>query len=295
MSPIHEKDVFSDMEATALNDAAFGGARLSRSDDYVLPEVPEHASRLSGGDIEDFAEDEFWERTDEQEGVPPMGVPQPQDFQKEQAAPAPGDREPEPEQAIEVPVQGPIEPIQPPIGLPMVASGASVAATIPRRISRAISRPRRRRHRTASRRARPRPRRRRLIPFLMLAMLLSMGAAYAAIWYFVPPRSHVYGSMTFLNYDWVAGTAEGVHFEATQRQLLAADDTRKHALDLLQQHDPHLSGGFLQIPDLYGRVIRSIGVSAARETASRRRRSSSVTTARTRTATGSGWGCCCRR
>lgn len=262
MSPIHEKDVFSDMEATALNDAAFGGARLSRSDDYVLPETPEHASRLSSGDIQDFAEDEFWERTDEQEGVPPMGVPQPQDFQKEQAAPASAD-----EMApVEVPVQGPIEPIEPPIGLPMVASGASVAGTIPpANFSRDLPRPAAPSSHGVPPVPRPRPRRRRLIPFLMLAMLLSMGAAYAAIWYLVPPRSHVYGSMTFLNYDWVAGTAEGVHFEATQRQLLAADDTRKHALQLLQQHDPQMSGGFLQIPDLYGRVLRGIGVSSARE------------------------------
>ena len=71
--------------------------------------------------------------------------------------------------------------------------------------------------------------------------------------------------MTFLNYDWVAGTAEGVHFEATQRQLLADDATRKHAVELLQQHNARLAGGFLQIPDLYGRVIRSIGVSTVRE------------------------------
>jgi hypothetical protein len=68
------RDVFSDLEATAMNDAAFGGARLSRGDDYILPESPESASRLSDKTDHDFAEDDFWNRTDEEEGLPPTGV-----------------------------------------------------------------------------------------------------------------------------------------------------------------------------------------------------------------------------
>jgi pSer/pThr/pTyr-binding forkhead associated (FHA) protein len=276
MTPLHEKDVFSDFEPTALNDAAFGGARLSRSDDYVLPESPEAASRLSSGSVEDFAASDFWNRTDEQEGVPPMGVPKPQDFKPpqddslERSASASSAEV----TTIEIPMEGSMPaagapPRQPPVGFPMVGAGATgpqgVAAENYSRDVQPPASPVGGPPQRVPPVPRPRPRRRRLIPFLMLLMLLSMAAAYAGIWYLVPPRSHVFGSLTFLNHDFVAGTIDGSQFEATQRQLLGSDRTRKHAIELLQQHTPQVSAGFLQIPELYGRVTRSIGISATRE------------------------------
>jgi len=257
MSPIHEKDVFSDFEATAMNDAAFGGARLSRADDYVLPETPELASRLSSDPIEDFAESEFWERTDEQEGVPPMGVPKPQDYVVNDQ-PVAGDAA-APTEESPVPPQTPIET---PAGMPAGGGQNIPPENLPRQRPRSPGAPPS--QHPVEPPERTRARRRKLIPFLMLAMLLSMAAAYAAIWFGIRPRSHVYGSMTFLNYDWVASTGDGIEFESTQRRLLAADTTRKHAVELLQQQNSQISAGFLQIPDLYGRVIRSISLSAMR-------------------------------
>ena len=74
------RDAFSDLETAPLNDAAFGGARLSHADDYVLPETPQAAARLGDEPDPDFANDEFWNRTDEQDDLPPMGIPQPEDY-----------------------------------------------------------------------------------------------------------------------------------------------------------------------------------------------------------------------
>jgi hypothetical protein len=255
MSPIREKDVFSDFEATAMNDAAFGGARLSRADDYVLPESPENVSRLSSGATEDFAEDEFWERTDEQEGVPPMGVPKPEDFSDKDAS-ASGDVAASTEAKVDAPIEIPLE-----------VAAASGAENIPAQDLSHDRPPPPAGHYPpgpAHPPERTRSRRRRLIPFLMLAMLLSMAAAYAAIWFGVPPRSHVYGSLSFLNYEWIPATGDGIEFESAQRRLVADDQTRNHAIELLQQQNPQTSPGFLQIPNLYGRVIRSIGLSQTR-------------------------------
>ena len=70
-----EADAFSDSGAVPLNDAAFGGAQLSRSDEYHVPESPETAARLANGPENDFAEDDFWNRTDEEDGLTPMNVP----------------------------------------------------------------------------------------------------------------------------------------------------------------------------------------------------------------------------
>jgi hypothetical protein len=271
MTPIHEKDVFSDFEATALNDAAFGGARLSKADDFVLPESPENVSRLSSGPTEDFAESDFWERTDEQEGVPPMGVPKPEDYVVKDTPVSATEAAPI-EEPLAPPLETPIETSgEPPVGMPVevpVGAGAVGGRNIPPEdLTRSRPLPRAPGVPPPQRPSEPpgaRKRRRKLIPFLMLAMLLSMAAAYAAIWFGIRPRSHVYGSMTFLNYDWVPATGDGIEFESTQRRLLAADDTRKHAVDLLGQQNPQFSAGFLQVPDLYGRVVRSIGLSTTR-------------------------------
>ncbi len=72
---VREADAFSNIDAVALNDAAFGGARLSRSDDHNVPESPEAAARIANGPEYDFAEDEFWNRSDEDEGAAPANIP----------------------------------------------------------------------------------------------------------------------------------------------------------------------------------------------------------------------------
>ncbi len=70
-----EADAFSNIEPVPLNDAAFGGARLGRSDEHNVPETPETAARLASGSEHDFAEDEFWNRTDEDDGLTPVAIP----------------------------------------------------------------------------------------------------------------------------------------------------------------------------------------------------------------------------
>jgi pSer/pThr/pTyr-binding forkhead associated (FHA) protein len=69
MPAVREADVFSNFDSSALhvNDAAFGGARMGRPGDFHIPETPEVAGRRSDDPDYDFAEDDFWNRTDEED------------------------------------------------------------------------------------------------------------------------------------------------------------------------------------------------------------------------------------
>jgi hypothetical protein len=77
---VRHTDVFSNFDAAPMNDAAFGGLPLNRSDDFILPESPGAAERLADGAERDFADDEFWNRTDEEddgERTNPVDPPNP--------------------------------------------------------------------------------------------------------------------------------------------------------------------------------------------------------------------------
>jgi pSer/pThr/pTyr-binding forkhead associated (FHA) protein len=79
ISPAAGVDVFSNFEAAQIpiNDAVFGGAPTSRPDQVYLPESPELAERRAEDVEPDFANDDFWNRTDEEDGVAPSSVPPP--------------------------------------------------------------------------------------------------------------------------------------------------------------------------------------------------------------------------
>jgi pSer/pThr/pTyr-binding forkhead associated (FHA) protein len=304
MAPL--RDVFSNRETAPVNDAAFGGARLSRGDDYVLPESPEAAARKSDGGAEpDFAEDEFWNRTDEQEGLPPMGVPKPDDTEiaaegevaspsseeapVEETAPTNGDGVHE-----EIAPPPPAEPRRklPPRQTPQSQQRGLAKRPIPVSVSRssdtdipafdpeatdvplatnadnpvlshgnpppmpppAIAAPRR------SKRKRS-----RLVPILMLAMIICMGLALGAIWYFVPVKSHVVGSLTYINFEYVPQTDDADKFQSDQRHLLERPSTHDRARDILKQNHPETADGFLSTDNMpYIRVIGNVSLSGSR-------------------------------
>lgn len=87
--PIRETDVFSNFDTVPMNDAAFGGARLSRPDEYIVPETPAIAARRASDPEHDFAEDDFWNRTDEEDGLPPQNTPPVQPAAASSVQPAP--------------------------------------------------------------------------------------------------------------------------------------------------------------------------------------------------------------
>jgi hypothetical protein len=70
-------DVFSASGANPLpiNDAPFGGASMNRPYDFGIPESAERADRAAENPEEDFAEDDFWNRTDEEDGAAPATKP----------------------------------------------------------------------------------------------------------------------------------------------------------------------------------------------------------------------------
>ncbi len=265
-----EADAFSNFDAVPLNDAAFGGARLSRSDEYHVPESPETAARLADGPEHDFAEDDFWNRTDEEDGLTPMDVPP--------APPAPpvspaADHEdpaalvipetaavpqapaaPIPAEALEADAQtsdsgeesGPadnstMESSEPASSQPPLPSETPVAP--------------------------PRKRRRFRIPFLMPVLLLAIGLSLGAIWRFTAVQWQIVGRITFENCNWTPGTRDGTEFEASQRRLLDSDQTRRGAVEFLRRDHPNVSPGFLDVPDLMGRVVSSVSLSSIREAA----------------------------
>jgi pSer/pThr/pTyr-binding forkhead associated (FHA) protein len=304
MAPL--RDVFSDRETTPVNDAAFGGARLSRGDDYVLPESPEAAARKSDGSEPDFAEDEFWNRTDEEEGLPPMGIPKPEsaeepaapepDAQVEEPQPTNGDgvhEEPPPppppeprrkfsprqrppsdqRSLVKRPVPAapapPIDPLDAEIsplalGLDDTETPVPLATnadnpvlehgTPPPMPPPVVARP-----------VRARRKRSRLVPMLMLAMIVCMGLALGAIWYFVPVKSHVAGSLTYVNFEWVPHADDADRFESDQRHLLQRDLTHSRARELLAQNHPETAPGFLSTDNMpYITVISTVSLSSSR-------------------------------
>jgi pSer/pThr/pTyr-binding forkhead associated (FHA) protein len=307
MAPL--RDVFSNHETAPVNDAAFGGARLSRGDDYVLPESPEAAARKSDGGAEpDFAEDEFWNRTDEQEGLPPMGIPKPESDESETPAEPIAEETPlelPAEESIQTNGDGVHEEIEPP---PTAAPPEPRRKLPPRQMPQSQPKPQRALAKrpipvsvsrasdteipafdpdatdvplatnadnpvfshgnpppmpppTVAVPKRPRRKRSRLVPILMLTMIVCMALALGAIWYFVPVKSHVVGSLTYINFEWVPQTNDADKFQSDQRHLLERQSTHDRARDLLQQNHPGTAAGFLSTDNMpYIRVIESVSL-----------------------------------
>ena len=76
MVGVPDADVFSNagVNPMAINDAAFGGSAMSQPDEIPIPDSPERAKRAAENPERDFAEDEFWDRTDEQEDAAPAAT-----------------------------------------------------------------------------------------------------------------------------------------------------------------------------------------------------------------------------
>ncbi|MDP9175044.1 MAG: FHA domain-containing protein [Planctomycetota bacterium] len=309
MPGVRERDVFSDFDIASLNDAAFGGIPLNRTDDYVLPETPEIAAKLAEQPQDDFAEDEFWNRTDEDEGLPPMGAPRQEDASvapsgeaevpveetpqfDEFVSGASGGAEPQNEgtpqenwewtgetPVAEMPadeeraVEQPPDPVADETEIfEAVAearpSGRSVRRSATPELSRTSLKPARIEIESVPRAQRTRTRPRHLVPILLGSMLLCMGGAGAAIWYLVPARSIVVGSLTYNNFAADPGTADGDEFQAAQRRMLdAGQPARDHAIQLLHQENPKVAAGFLADPVTYEHVASTMNVASNRQSA----------------------------
>jgi hypothetical protein len=92
----------------------------------------------------------------------------------------------------------------------------------------------------------PAPQRTRRWTFGMLglAMLISMGVAWGAVYLFVPERSLVVGAINYSNFN-VPTELSRRQFQAAQLKLLAADTTRAQARQLASASAGTLSSGFL--------------------------------------------------
>jgi pSer/pThr/pTyr-binding forkhead associated (FHA) protein len=263
-----EKDVFSsfpvkEIAKAAAPDLAFGagagpGAQEAEEasepgyDDPVFsasPQPPPDASPMD--DQKDFAEDEFWNQTHEQE---PGAA---ENAAKKSAAP----QKPARRSSYSTPVRraqysAPAEPVDEPLEpLPSAeAAPMETEASEPPDIPDAVA---------ASGAPKKKRKRRWLIPFLMGSMLISMGGAVAAIRMLVPERSSVTGTLTYLNFNWVDGTQDGTDFSVAQQRLLADEQTRLHAIDLLKQHGS-IPPGFLGERSAYLLVTGNMSLASER-------------------------------
>ena len=280
---LREADAFSNFDAAPLNDAAFGGARLSRSDEYNVPESPETAARLANGPEYDFAEDDFWNRTDEEDGLPAKNIPpgrpaepvSPAADHEDLAAPVipetPADPEAPvvaqtPADSVEPVAPIPAEALEPDAQRPDSGEASGPADNSTMESSAAASSPS---AASSEQPVAPPPRRRRRfrIPFLMPVLLVAMGLALGAIWRFMPVQSQIVGKIIFENYNWTPGTRDGTEFEASQRRLLDSDQTRRKAVEFLRRDHPDVSAGFLEDRDLMGRVVSSVSLNSIRDAA----------------------------
>jgi pSer/pThr/pTyr-binding forkhead associated (FHA) protein len=337
MSTVRERDVFSDFDIATLSDAAFGGTPLNRSDDYVLPDSPEVAARLAEKHDGDFADDDFWNRTDDDEGSATAAGASPKGASGKGASAkgasakgSPARRAPSRDTATTLTdpkldaVRNQAKNISPAVesfagldesALDMIAGAdatddvdaaqenmdwseappptdaggpdASIGGNdqddfeavaqprTARRVGRRDPAPRAMADAvptsTISIQSAPAPRSRRrmLIPMLMLAMLVFMGAAWAGIWYGVPPKTIATGNLTFQNFYYVSSTEEGTEFNAGQLRNLRADQPpRQRAMDLLHQQHPNVAPGFLDNPSAFEHVASSMILSPNRTGAS---------------------------
>jgi len=244
---VRQKDAFSDVEPTALNDAAFGGQRLSKSDDYVIPETAAGKAAVSGEEIKDFSDDPFWDARDEDGSEPPPRILLPQ---------AP----PEPSQEVanlDNPLAGEAgltgqgrmanEPVLPEI--PETPEKTKEVrpqrANVPLRLD--LSPLRRPPPVEAFQPRGPhgepivlRPRHKKLrIPLLLLAMLVAVAMALLIIYYTVAVKSKVTGNLQFNHVDLVPGSSQWEKWQADERALIEQPAT----LDIAQRTFKELTTG----------------------------------------------------
>jgi pSer/pThr/pTyr-binding forkhead associated (FHA) protein len=264
---VRETDIFSNFDAAPINDAAFGGPRLSRPDEYILPDSSDTAARQAAEPEHDFADDEFWNRTDEEEDAaaaksapPPEPLAlAPQPIAPEEPQPIAPEPEPiaaEPDQPQPQAPEPSAEPVSESSELLEQRVSAEEFSSLEEPLPAQTAEPETPQSPPPARR-----RRRFRIPFLLPVILLATAGAVGAIWRFVPVQSRIIGTVTFENYGWTSGTQDGNDFEAAQRRLIDSDQTRLRAEQILHQDDPGTSPGFLSIPSALQQTTASVSLS----------------------------------
>lgn len=252
---VRQKDAFSEVEPTALNDAAFGGQRLSKSDDYVIPETP---GRAAGEEILDFSEDPFWD-SDDDNVDPPARI----------LRTAAGTEGLDDEVNIDPPIFNEqlteLAPGAPAVSDPVAAAANLVAqkssgpedqikALRARVVMRLDQSPLRRPPPTQAVQPRgpqgqpvvltPRPMK-NWIPLLVVLMLVSAALALVIIYYAVSAKSTVTGSLQFKPLTSVASATQLGKWQESQRSLIGRQETAGAARRFLSHLSRGTDAGFL--------------------------------------------------
>jgi hypothetical protein len=93
----------------------------------------------------------------------------------------------------------------------------------------------------------------RRVPVLIAIMLLLIGGAVAASFYYVPVRTQVEGAVRFSNFDAIT-QSEQRRFQADQVRLLGEEMTRRNAQRILAGRHQDVAAGFLGDPTAYSQV-----------------------------------------
>jgi len=256
-----DEDNFWNNGPTPTNDAAFGGAPMSKTDEFIIPESDPRANRAAETPAKDFAEDEFWNRTDgDTASTAGTGKIEPPEIPPEIPSAALPQNSP-PDSSDESPPALKADGIMAEelaTQMPMDESGETDLNAVKE------SQP-------VAEAERPVKKRRFRIPFLMPIILAITGISLAAVWRFFPVQSQTQGTLTFVNFQYIPGTEESSEFEAAQRRLLGSqtdDQTRRHAMEILGRDDPGTSPGFLASPQSFAPVAASVSLAAATQTVS---------------------------
>jgi pSer/pThr/pTyr-binding forkhead associated (FHA) protein len=225
-----DADVFSDVgvNPSSTSDAAFGGPPLNRANDYAIPESDERANRAAQTPAPDFADDDFWNRTDEQDD----------------AAASDASSSARPEAPLPPPSKEEMSGLQ---GDEEDSADPQSDASLPPRPAPEPP---------------PAKRRRFRIPFLMPVILIGVVGGLAAIWHFISVQTPITGTLTFVDFTYTPGTQESIDFEAAQRRLLD-EQTRAHADEILSRDDPGADQGFLRTPETFDQVAASVNLVSA--------------------------------
>lgn len=255
-APVRQKDAFSEVEPTAPNDAAFGGQRLTRGDDYVIPETGAGKTAVTGEEIKDFSDDPFWDATDDDDiaGLvqPRILLPQPPPAEEVKDSNDPAhlvaDMEPLTGQETVAPntLPGEIPPVEKP------HEPRPQRAQVPLRLDLSpLRRP------PPAEAFAPRgphgepivlgPRGKKIrIPLLVLLMLAAVVLSLVLIYFTVPVKSQVTGILQFNRLNMVAGSSQWDDWQAAERALitekLTVDSARKTFAQLTSEANPGFLG-----------------------------------------------------
>jgi FHA domain len=213
---IHDGFGAGDSSSASFGEAVFGGHPL---EGFAAGTDVTDAAQRYFEEVEDFANDKFWDQSDEEQ--PEVPLP-PRDKDLTPPIPTGPQTEPPPVEA-EAPIAE-VEKTAPPppaVRRPPISAAVAIALQgepLPSRSWR---------------------------PRAAYVALLSMAVAAGATWMVLPVHSTVEGHLAYLHAP-APGTPEWQAFEADQRQRLADDSTRELAAESLAKDHPETTAGFLQ-------------------------------------------------